>query len=188
MIQDLISKATESNSFVEFIVKALIAASTWFITDLLGGWTPTMTTLLVLIALDYLSGIIRASGQGELSSSKGYLGIGKKMFILILVALAVELDILLGTGGTVKHAVVLFYCVNEIVSIIENAAGAGVLMPKILVNSLAMLNSKVEAITDDLPSLDPDGSMSAPLTGDGSGVALPTLEPSDTDTKKPLNE
>ena len=63
------------------------------------GWDALITALLVLIAIDYITGVLAAGIQGKLSSSAGLKGIAKKVFILMIVALAVQMDAVYPTDG-----------------------------------------------------------------------------------------
>lgn len=106
----------------------------------LGGWSSIIEALIVLMAVDYLTGLCAAylSPEIKLSSRIGLRGIIKKLMILCLVVLAHQLDAAAGQGGTIiRDIVVLFFIGNEGLSILENAAKCGLPIPDRLKKSLA---------------------------------------------------
>ena len=119
---------------------AVLAGFLAAILSILGGWSAAMTTLVILIGLDILSGFTRAYVQRTLSSKESYRGIGKKLLILIAVALAAQLDNLMGEASLLRDAVVVFYCASEGLSIVENLVAAGLPVPDQLKAALAQLN------------------------------------------------
>lgn len=109
------------------------------------GWSDTIETLLVAMAIDYLTGITAAylNPDMKLDSRKGMKGFLKKLTILCLVALAHELDKITGQPG-IQSIVVWFFIGNEGLSILENAAKAGLPIPEKLKNTLAQLADEKE--------------------------------------------
>jgi toxin secretion/phage lysis holin len=114
--------------------------------QLFGEWTAALDTLLTLMILDYISGLLAAyiNPRLALNSQKGFKGIARKIFILLIVALAHHIDVALGTSEIITVAV-WFYIGNEGLSIIENAAKAGVPIPDSLRNSLEQLSHQKKA-------------------------------------------
>lgn len=112
------------------------------------GWDDTVTVLLWLMVLDYLSGIMSAyiNPNEALDSRKGYKGIVKKLMTLILVSLAHFMDVATGQD-IVKNIVVLFFIGNEGLSIVENAAKAGLPIPESLKSTLKQYQEQKEAKT-----------------------------------------
>ena len=121
---------------------AVLAGFLAAILSILGGWSAAMTTLVILIGLDILSGFTRAYVQRTLSSKESYRGIGRKLLIMIAVALAAQLDNLMGEASLLRDAVVVFYCASESLSIVENLVAAGLPVPDQLKAALAQLNGK----------------------------------------------
>jgi toxin secretion/phage lysis holin len=122
---------------------SIIGALGMVITYLFGGWTSALEALMVAMAIDYATGIMAAyiNPHSHLDSRVGFRGIGKKLMILSLVSLAHFLDVT--TGQTVISLVVTwFYFGNEGLSIIENAAKAGVPVPDKLQKSLKQLHEE----------------------------------------------
>lgn len=104
-----------------------------------GGWDMALQTLLLLMVLDYVTGLICAGKDKVLSSSTGFRGLGKKIIILIVVGVGVSVDNIAGTNGLVRNMVIFFYASMEGISILENAARAGVAVPDKLKDMLVQL-------------------------------------------------
>lgn len=102
------------------------------------GWDDALEALLVLMALDYATGLIAAyvNPQLRLDSRKGFRGICKKVLILAVIALAHFATNVAGGGEAVRMLAVWFFVGNEGLSIIENAANAGVPVPEKLRKTL----------------------------------------------------
>ena len=116
------------------------------ITSLLGGWNGAMTTLVILMFIDYVTGIIVAgvfhaspkSSGGALSSAVGFKGICRKFVILLIVVVACRVDLLLDTN-IIRDATCIGFCANELVSITENAGLMGIPLPRKLVEAIEVL-------------------------------------------------
>ena len=116
------------------------------ITSLLGGWNGAMTTLVILMFIDYVTGIIVAGvfhnspkcSGGALSSAVGFKGICRKFVILLIVVVACRVDLLLDTN-IIRDATCIGFCVNELVSITENAGLMGIPLPRKLVEAIEVL-------------------------------------------------
>lgn len=100
------------------------------VAKLLGGWDMGLQALVLLMILDYFTGITRAFKDKVLSSAIGIDGILKKMTILVIVAVAVVIDNVTGASGIVRLAAIFFYIGMEGISILENAARIGVPIPE----------------------------------------------------------
>ena len=114
----------------------------------LGGMDGLMIALIVLMTLDYVSGVMCAIIDKKLSSAVGFKGICKKVFILMLVGVAHIIDLhVVGTGSALRGAVICFYMSNEGLSLLENAAHIGLPIPDNLRDILSQLHDK-ERTTD----------------------------------------
>jgi len=123
----------------EMEIKAVLAGLGVF---MFGGWSPVIILLLTFIFIDYLSGLLAAYIEGELSSKIGSVGIAKKIMICLLVAAANKLDIAIDSQGMILTATCFFYIANELLSIIENATRAGLPVPLVLKQGLQLLKKK----------------------------------------------
>src|SRR5574344_2580217 len=119
------------------IFKNIMAGICTLLSFLFGDMEGLMVALIALIILDYISGVIAAAVEKRLSSEVGAKGIAKKIFMLLIVALANIVDInVIGDGHVLKTVTVVFYICNECISLIENAGRIGVPVPKKLLDVL----------------------------------------------------
>lgn len=110
-----------------------------------GGVDGLMTALLIFMVLDYITGLMCAIADKQLSSAVGFKGVCKKVLILMLVGLANIVDLhVVGTGSALRGAVICFYLSNEGLSLLENAAHIGLPVPDKLKDVLAQLHRREE--------------------------------------------
>ena len=108
--------------------------------DFLGSMDGLVTVLITFVVVDYVTGVLCAIVEKRLSSSIGFKGICQKVMIFCLVGIANLLDVnVLDAGSMLRMAVIFFYCANEGISIIENAARTGLPVPKKLQNVMKQL-------------------------------------------------
>ena len=117
------------------IIKGM-AACGGAIAGAMGGWDSTLRVLLVMMVVDYLSGILVAvmgrsnkTEYGGLSSKVGFVGLAKKGLMLMVVLVATMLDEAMGMA-VCRDAACWFYIANEGLSILENMSLAGVPFPE----------------------------------------------------------
>lgn len=111
---------------------------------LLGGFDIALQSLLIVIVIDYLTGIASAIYNKELSSKIGFKGIIKKFCYILVVALSVVIDNLLGSSGLIRNLVIYFFVANDGLSIIENMAEMNIKLPKKLIEALEQIKEKGE--------------------------------------------
>ena len=80
-------------NYFKIIIAALGTGITW----LFGTWDTALIVLVSFMALDYLTGVLRAWINKEVSSDIGLKGIARKTVIFIVLIVAVLLDRLLNT-------------------------------------------------------------------------------------------
>jgi toxin secretion/phage lysis holin len=116
---------------------------------LYGEFSGLLTVLLVLSVFDYVTGIICALKSHTLSSAVGYVGIAKKLFIFVLVAVAHLIDVYVMHGGSALMSITLLYYIsNEGISICENAGKLGVPLPKKLMSVLVQIRKENDGNDD----------------------------------------
>ena len=125
----------------QFINSVLAAIATGAV-YLLGGFDVALNCLLIAITLDYVSGIIKAYVNKELSSQIGVKGILKKVGILVVVMLSVLIDRVAGETGAIRTLVIYYFVANEGLSILENIGAAGVPIPAKLKKALKALKKE----------------------------------------------
>ena len=124
-----------------------IVAST--LSMLFGGIDMALTSLMIFMAIDYVTGLVVAgvfhksgkSRSGSLDSRAGWKGICKKGVTLLIVLVAARLDGIIGSTF-IRDGVIIAYTVNEILSIIENAGLMGIPIPAPIRNAVEALKSK----------------------------------------------
>ncbi len=123
----------------------IVAISGTVITYIFGGWDTALIVLVVMMALDYVTGLTAAAINKELNSNIGFKGLLRKALIAAVLIVAVLLDRLLNEDAWVFRTLVCcFYIANEGLSILENVGKCGVDLPNKLVDSLEQLKNKGE--------------------------------------------
>ncbi|WP_422124790.1 holin family protein [Planococcus sp. X10-3] len=115
--------------------------------------------LMLLMAIDIVTGIFKAIKNGNLWSRKSLFGYSRKILIFGVIIVANIIDQILGLNGAITYATVVFYIANEVLSITENLAEIGVLVPKEIAEKLKVMKS------DETSSL--GNQMKEELTGSG---------------------
>lgn len=113
-----------------------LAAMGGAIAGAMGGWDSTLRVLIVMMAADYMSGlVVAAMGKSEkteyggLSSKVGFIGLAKKGLMLTVVLIGTLLDDAMGTAMC-RDAACWFYIANEGISVLENLNLVGVPFPE----------------------------------------------------------
>lgn len=114
-----------------------------------GGWDTGLVTLLIFMAIDYISGLIVAgvfkvspkTPTGTLESRAGWKGLCRKGMTLLVVLVAYRLDLVIGTNY-IRDAVVIAFIANETISLVENAGLMGLPVPQVIKNAIEVLKQK----------------------------------------------
>ena len=122
-----------------------------FIVRLLGGWGEDMTTLLIFMGVDFLLGLAIAaiwkksgkSESGALNSWSAWVGLIRKGASLLVVLVGNRLDIMLGLDY-IRTAVIIAFCTDELISIVENLGIMGVPLPVVVTKAIDVLKSKAD--------------------------------------------
>lgn len=121
------------------LIQIIFSGTATVLSFLFGGLDVALEVLIVVMVLDYVTGLLKAWVNGTLDSRIGKKGIVKKVGYLTLVVLAVCLDHLAGETGAIRTLVIYFFVANEGISIVENWGAIGLPLPKILINKLEQL-------------------------------------------------
>lgn len=114
-----------------------------------GGADGFLYALIAFVVIDYITGMMCAVADRELSSKVGFKGICRKVIIFLLVGVANLLDVyIIGTGSVLRTAVIFFYLSNEGLSLLENGAHLGLPIPEKIKNVLAQLHHRSEKEDD----------------------------------------
>lgn len=151
----------------------LTAIGTW-ISAKLGVLEPVLIVLLIMMVIDYITGML-ASKQEAIdhpddpaygwNSKKGAKGIIKKVGYLCIIAVAIVVDYIIlhvanamGMAVTVKAffalMVAVWYVLNEMLSITENAGRMGAPVPEWLSKYIAVLKETIDHKTEKPDTLD----------------------------------
>lgn len=122
------------------------------ISELFGGWTSAMTTLVIFMLIDYITGILVAAvfkksnktKDGGLESKAGWKGLIRKFSTLLIVLISIRLDIIFNTT-IISNCVVFTFLANELLSLLENVGLMGIPLPSVLTEVISVLNKKGES-------------------------------------------
>lgn len=121
------------------------------IASMFGGWDSALTTLVIFMAIDYLTGLIVAgvfhnsekTETGALESRAGWKGLCRKGVTLLIVLVACRLDVAVGSDF-IRDATVVAFVANETISIIENCGLMGIPIPAVVTKAIEVLKNKSE--------------------------------------------
>ena len=133
----------------------LIGAVGGLVASVFGGWGASLTTLLIFMGIDYITGVVVAgvfktsekTENGALESRAGWKGLCRKGVTLLVVLVACRLDLVMGSSF-IRDAVVIAFIANETISIIENAGLMGIPIPAVIVKAIEVLKKKTESEGD----------------------------------------
>lgn len=122
------------------------------IASIFGGWDTGLVSLLIFMALDYVSGLVVAgvfhksnkTDTGSLESKAGWKGLCRKCMTLVFVLVAYRLDLVIGTNY-IRDAVIIAFIANELISLVENAGLMGIPLPAVLTKAIDILQKKSES-------------------------------------------
>lgn len=139
----------------ENIFKLTFAAIVGGLSAYLNIMAVPVIVLLVVMIIDYATGMFKAWINASLSSRIGLIGILKKVGYLLVVCTAGVVDWLISSGLDkigikidlgfyIGVIVVIWFIINELISILENLAIIGVPLPKFLTSLIHKLKVAVE--------------------------------------------
>jgi toxin secretion/phage lysis holin len=128
------------------VIQVVFAAIGGWLGWFLGGCDGLLFALIAFVAVDYITGVMCAIVDKNLSSSVGFKGICRKVLIFLLVGIAHILDAqVIGARSVLRTAIIFFYLSNEGVSLLENAAHLGLPVPEKLKDVLEQLHDRAES-------------------------------------------
>ena len=144
----------------EFLQQTFVSAVITGLLHYLGIVAVPIIILIIAMIIDYVTGMMSAWLNAELSSKKGIKGIVKKISYLALVAVAMIVDWLICCGlqqinvdikYTVFFAVLVavWLIINELISVLENLSRMGVPIPNFLKKMIDRLKNTVDEKGDD---------------------------------------
>jgi toxin secretion/phage lysis holin len=123
---------------INFVMGTLLTTVVYF----LGGLDTALKTLLILIVLDYITGVCQAIINKKINSTIGAKGIVKKVGYLVIVAVSVLLDEIVGDTGAIRNLVIYFFVANEGISILENWGFMGLPLPQKIMDVLEQIKNE----------------------------------------------
>lgn len=124
-------------------VKLIFTAISTSIAYVFGGMDTMLSILIIFMITDFISGFTKAWALKEFNSSKFYIGGVKKLGILLIVAVAAQLDKFIHIDSVALRTVAIsYYIANEGFSILENWGQLGLPLPKLLKDALAKLREE----------------------------------------------
>lgn len=126
-------------------IQLILSAVGGWLGYFLGGCDGLLYALIAFVVIDYITGVMCAIINRELSSAVGFKGIFRKVLIFLLVGIANIIDVqVIGTGAVLRTAVIFFYISNEGVSLLENAGHLGLPIPEKIKTVLEQLHDRAE--------------------------------------------
>lgn len=114
-----------------------------------------LAVMLAVMIVDYITGMVKAWYNSELCSRIGLKGIIKKVGYLVIVGVGMVVDYLIrealhsvGVAVTVEYTValivIIWFIINELISILENVAAIGAPVPEFILKLVKRLKVSVE--------------------------------------------
>jgi len=114
-----------------------------------------LALLLIMMIVDYISGMSKAYINGEWSSKVGFRGIVKKVGYIGVVIVAAVMDWVIysglkGVGVDIRMSyylgliVTIWLLINECISVLENLGAIGVPLPAFLIKGIKKLQKGIE--------------------------------------------
>lgn len=127
---------------MKVIFKSAISLMSSFFIYLLGGFDVALEAFLIVIVLDYITGILSAIHNNNLNSDICFNGIIKKICYLIIITLSVVMDKISGHTGMIRTVVIYFFVGNDSISIIENIGKMGIKLPTKIIECFEQLKKE----------------------------------------------
>lgn len=110
-------------------IKLVLTSILSFSSYLIGGFDMTIQSLIIFMAIDYITGVLKAIKDKEVSSKSGYKGFMKKISLILALIVTVQFERYIGQEGTIRNVVAMGFIVNELFSILENLEAFGIKIP-----------------------------------------------------------
>lgn len=143
----------EKTNFIKAVFYTAVGFIGGTLGNLLGGLDTLIWSLITCSVIDFLSGATVAvifknspkTETGAAQSKAGFVGLVKKVFIYLIIVVVVKIDIVVGSNGFLRNAVIIGFMVNEVLSITENAGLMGIKLPDAVTNAVDILKKKSES-------------------------------------------
>jgi toxin secretion/phage lysis holin len=122
-------------------IKLAINSLVTFFIYLVGGIDKVFICLVILMILDYITGLLKGIKNKNLNSKKGFEGIIYKFCILFMIMLAEQIDIVTNQD-VFRNLICYFFISNEGISLLENFSILGLPVPEKIKNLLEQLKKE----------------------------------------------
>lgn len=122
-------------------VHVKLTQSDLFQTFFYAGDLKLLYFLMILMAIDIITGLAKAFKNKNLWSLKSMYGFGRKILVFCIIILANIIDQILQLNNGLLMVTIFFYIANEGLSIIENCSEMGVLIPEAIGEKLKVIRS-----------------------------------------------
>lgn len=120
-------------------VSVTFTETEFFKTYIFGGDIQLIHLLAVIMLVDIVTGVGKAIQDRNLWSRKSLFGYMRKLLVFAIIIMSNLIDVVLGFNGALIYATVLFYIVNELLSVVENAGQLGLPLPPKLLEVLEVI-------------------------------------------------
>lgn len=128
-------------------IKSVISGVLTIIVGTLGGSDAILDLLITLIICDIVTGLLNAFVNKDVDSTVMRNGFVHKILIFIMIVIAVRADnaihVYFDKDFNIRVFVIAFFCLEELISVLENVANAGVPIPKWLRTALKKVSNEV---------------------------------------------
>lgn len=117
--------STVFNMFGDYWIHYVCQVLIGMLVVLVGGWSQILTSLIVLIAVDYITGVFKAAKQGVLNSYLSIFGLMRKTGYLLIIIIFYRVGLLAEIGVFARNTVTGILIVHEAMSAVENLKQLG---------------------------------------------------------------
>lgn len=167
---------------VHHVLKDAVFAGAGFIAAYIAtafrGIPESVVLLMILMLADYFTGLVVAgvfhrsnkTETGRLESRAGWKGLCRKVAILVLVYISHHIDLTFELSDIVMSSVVIGFCLNELLSLVENIGLMGVPLPGALMQAIELLKAKADQQTAAVHVAVPDPAIQENQSQDSEGA------------------
>lgn len=106
--------------------------------------------LILLMAIDIVTGVLKAIVNQNLWSRKSLFGYARKLLVFCIIILSNIIDQIIHMDGALVTATIFFYIANEGFSIFENSVQLGLPVPNEIKEKLAVISENKTSITTEI--------------------------------------
>ena len=122
----------ENIQSIKYVLSVLMGAAV----SAMGGCDDLFLLFVTLVAADFLFGLIKSIKAREFSSSVARWGFVNKLIEFAIIAICFRIDIALNDGALLRNMALVWFCICEGASILENCAYMGLPIPEGIVGVL----------------------------------------------------